>query len=789
MSALLARSQLRFAIRNPVGTAASLIGVTLAVMAVVAVHLVSQSIRGALEAAGVPGGAAWGHTHVVTRTALTEADYFGLRRQWRRGELAEVTAMVPVIDGFVTVGGESYRLLGLDPLAAWGSRLNQPLTAAPASDGWRRFLTGDVLIAAPAIRRAIEAADGQVAGTAVTLIEAETTAAGVILADLPTAQRLLDREGELDGVWIRVAGARNRILDWLDALLPGIAAAAPAAADPVIAGFRVTAIERWNPAARFADSIVFNLGALAGLSLLMAAFLATQASYSNAARRRRERERLIAIGVSRSRLRWLAVAEGGLVGCAGVALGLALGVGVARLLAASPGLPELDGWVIAKALVCGVLVSSLGPLFADHRARDQRRRLGFGIGLVAVVAAAFGLADGSLLGVFAALLAVGIAQIAGIVPLVGVGTGVLASLTSKQALSARSSLRAAAARSGEIGLALGALSVAAAVAIGMDLMVESLRRDFTDMLDQRLWHGVYVSAGDDELAFDVDWIRGLPGVNSVRRYGDLDARLNRGLAEVSLADLDAAETARYEFAGPLPGRALLNEAGGRFLGLGVGDMVTVTAAGTSVEVEIGHIFRDFGAAGPRLVLPRALGSRFPTGVIHWRRLAVLADPAAVPGLTATLGARYGAARVRDQSDIRAVATVIFDRTFVVSQALTGVAMAVAAIGLYAALVALQASRGEEFRLLSAIGYSRPRIWRLAMAQTLILGAIAALAAGPLGVGVAWILCDFVNPRAFGWSIDLHLGARSIALPMLLSIGVAAVAGALPAYRASFRGRP
>ena len=128
---------------------------------------------------------------------------------------------------------------------------------------------------------------------------------------------------------------------------------------------------------------------------------------------------------------------------------------------------------------------------------------------------------------------------------------------------------------------------------------------------------------------------------------------------------------------------------------------------------------------------------------------------------------------------------VFDRTFLVSRSLTSVALAVAVLGLYAALTALQASREREFQLLGAIGYGRAETWRLAVAQASILGAVAAVSAVPLGFGIAWLLCNVVQPLAFGWSIHLRADLAAIAVPVVLGIVGATAAGVVPAYRSSF----
>ena len=782
----LVKSQLRFARRHPIGALASLTGVALAVMAVVTVHMVSQSIRGVLD--GTPISAI-SHSHVLTAPTLTEENYFELRARWRRGDLPDVQAMAPVIDDFIDFGDQPYRIVGFDPLAGAAAYAGPAayLSATDARTGADAFLTDDVLIAGPGTADAI-----RVAGVPATVLDARragTTATlgpEVLVADLPTAQRLLDREGQLDAVWLRVATARSRLLVALDGLLPGITAALPRYADPAIDGYRVVAVRRWNPASRFADALAFTLGALSLLSMLMAALVAAQASFSNAARRRLEHERLMAIGVSRRFLNWLGIAEGLVLGMVGTVVGIGLGFAISDWLLdtafGADNTVQLDAWIIAKAAVCGLAISATGAAFAHREPRDLGRSRHVA-GLVGIALAAYGLVNPSLLSAFGGLVGLCAAQMAFGVPLAGSAAAKLAAMA--RSIGARGNLRAAAARVGELRLALGALSVAVATAVGMGLMVESLRQDFTTMLDQRLWPGITVSVERALTAEDEDWVRTRSGVQAVRRYGDLDFRLARGPARLSLAELDRPESARYEFNGVLTELAMVNEVGARLYDLAVGDTVTVIGRGTTLDVEIGHVFRDFGAPTPRVILPMAFESSLPVDAIRWRRFAVLADAAALPRLTAALAERFGAANVRNQSDIRDIAMDVFDRTFVVSRSLTSVALAVAVIGLYAALTALQASREREFKLLSAIGYSRGGIWRLAVAQTSILGAIAAVSALPLGIAVAWTLCQIIQPLAFGWSINLNLHLKSIAVPVLLGIAGAAAAGAVPAYRSSF----
>ena len=125
---------------------------------------------------------------------------------------------------------------------------------------------------------------------------------------------------------------------------------------------------------------------------------------------------------------------------------------------------------------------------------------------------------------------------------------------------------------------------------------------------------------------------------------------------------------------------------------------------------------------------------------------------------------------------------MFDRSHELSSRLTLIALAVAIAGLYTALSAIAARRRGEQRLLHALGTGRRRIAWLTVCQCVGLGVTAAALATPLGIAIAWALCELVNPRAFGWSITLVLPPATFAEPVLLGIAAAALAGLAPAWR-------
>ena len=71
---------------------------------------------------------------------------------------------------------------------------------------------------------------------------------------------------------------------------------------------------------------------------------------------------------------------------------------------------------------------------------------------------------------------------------------------------------------------------------------------------------------------------------------------------------------------------------------------------------------------------------------------------------------------------------------------------------------------------------------LAVQQNLLIGTVAAAAAVPLGLVIAYVLCAEVNPRAFGWSISFGIDVAAVLTPTMLGVVAALLAGLVPAWR-------
>lgn len=767
---LLAKSQLRFFRFAPWSTLTVMLGVTLAVASIVAVHQISQRVVVSLAAVTPPHLAEV--THLLTRPGMVMSDYFALRALWRAGEYPAVQGLMPLVDGFVTEGdspgaGRALRVIGVDAFSgvesARGLALLQPgqVIAGGQSKKGRNIRLGG--------------RDHEVALTSSALPE------DMLITDIGTAQAALGRQDmALDAIAVQVASPGQLFLDWGDRLMPGLSSGVTLKTF-ALPGWEVRTVAEHLPSLNFARSVLFNLGALGTLALVVAWLLVYQVSVIWLRRRASTLSRLKQMGVTEWELKRTFLLSLTGLGLLASLLGLVAGEQLADALARaatgySDGLPSipLDRWVLGKAVGSALLVCLVGGWVAYQRESNTRSRSGL-LWLVCLAAALTGgyglLGSESLLGGFAAIAAVALIVLAGISPLLVFLRGLSGQLRGR--LLTRIGLRELLWYPGDLAIAIGALVLALATSVAMALMVDSFREDFENMLDQRMVYDLFVNGPGTDLSPLADHLQSVPGVSAVQRYGRAEVRIRNLPVSISHSRFDEQESRRYGLAESLGvGKCLINERMARTLNLEVGEELVV---GDGV-LSITGTFSGFGEPAPRLLLNTAdaltlgIPSRFDRLSISSNDHAKVQE--AVRRWDPTL-------EVENQRVIRERALSIFDQTFAITRALTFLALMVASVGLYNALLALELLQQPSRKLLEAMGLTLRERRIIAGWRVVGVGVAAVVLALPLGILMGWLLCTVINPRAFGWSLHLQLNAAAFVWPALSALGVMVVVGLAP----------
>jgi putative ABC transport system permease protein len=141
-----------------------------------------------------------------------------------------------------------------------------------------------------------------------------------------------------------------------------------------------------------------------------------------------------------------------------------------------------------------------------------------------------------------------------------------------------------------------------------------------------------------------------------------------------------------------------------------------------------------------------------------------------------------ALQVTPNRSLRTQALKVFDRTFTVTRALRVLAVVVAFIGVWSALLALQVERTRELATLQVLGLTPGQLWGLTLLETGLMGAAAGLLSLPTGTLLALILVDVINVRSFGWTMRLTLEPAIFVEALAVSVLAALLAAVYPLRR-------
>jgi len=805
-------------------TRLSIIGIALGVAIIVAVDLANQSARQAflLSAESLTGKAS--HQIVAGAAGIPEALYRELRMEHGLRRSA------PVVEGLVRQGAEQLQLIGVDPLAEepfrqlsaeLGSNVTRRLLSEPDSVLLSRITaerlgitTDDPLVVTIAGRPTRLRIAGLLEGDNPALME------GLLLADISTAQELLERNGRLDRIDLILDP--QQAVDLASILPQGLRLEVPAARTRVMAEM-IEAFQTFHHRCRASQALV-------------GAFLIYNTMAFSVLRRRKLLATLRILGVTRQSLFRLLMLEAALLGLVGTGLGLLLGTLTAHYLVqlVTRTINDLyfvltvtrlmvEPMILLKGVLVGLGVTLLaalapaveaaGTLPTDALRRshlEQRVQRGLPwlslsglvtlvVGLFLVTQETHGLVSG-----FSALFLI----IGGYGLLVPLAVTLLSRfgsrLANRRGLLTRYALRGIHAHLSRTALSISALSVAVAATLGVSIMITSFRTTVADWLSYTLRSDIYVSALYSHATGRDGHLR--PQTRSLIQSLEVVTETSSGRrvnidSQYGPVDLLAIEMASRSQKGfhfvdrPLAGIwpryrggevVLISEPYAYRHDLKTGDELLLHTPGGPVTRPIGGIFYDYGSDQGLISLAR------PTYARLWEDPGIstvgiflrpeVSTATAIDTLRNILDGQDDDLRIRSNREIREHSMAVFDRTFAITQVLRMLAIGVAFIGVLSALMALQLDLTREQAVLRATGATPAQLFGLTLLQTGLMGLYAGLLSLPLGWIMSEVLIEVINRRSFGWSIMTQLPPVALIEALLLALGAALLAGIYPAWR-------
>ncbi len=760
---LLLLSQLRDLLKHGLATIALLSSLALAVFSVAVVHITGQEITAQVD----PTDFRQNFDYVVPLAESRESEYFQLRQAWREGRFPTIVGLMPVIEGYGDVNGRLVRVLGFDPLSHPATQISGTGETSSAT-----FLTQNAVIA--------YGDWGGIESIGDTLvIDSYPAPQNLLLGDIATVQNLLDRPGELDAVWLQ----QHKVTtwEWLDLVSPGLMTTLGLRTPLLeIEGYEVNRMRDWNPMIEFGGSIAFNLGLLGILAIFVSAFIVFEAASSNFRRRHMEIKRLVAAGVTQAQFRFIFATEFLLIGMIGSVIGL---IGAVLFFEFVPiGGLEIDlshlDVAAAKGLIMGVCTTVFAALVGMNRTEGHSPKVNGWLSLVAITGIVVGvLPQSHLMGAILVVVSLCLLQIGGLIPSTLNGVHSLVHKLKPEQLASTMNLRSVGQQACRAFTPVSAFSIGIGAAVGIALMVASFQRDFEELLDLRFAPGLHI---DQAGVISTDAINQINGVIEVREYFRGQARMEEGEIFVIATTLDDFESHRYGFKGTVAADGVfINEQLARHHNLKVGDQLNFDLTGaTTISSTVLHIFQSYGIARRVAVIPENLVDKL---TLVRDRALVRTQSNHHRTVLSQLTAMYPHLPLVDHVELRDQAVVTFNRTFALTRVISVIAGVVAVIGLFNFSLAQQQAKTREYRLLSTLGQTKRALLSSALIQSSTFASICCFTSLPLGVGIAWVLCELINPRAFQWTISLHLIPSALLLPVLLGFFAALLACLVPIF--------
>ena len=637
------------------------------------------------------------------------------------------------------------------------------------------------------------------------------------LFDLPTAQRVLGREGELDSISVVAADGESGT-----ALARRITEALPQGTEAVPAA---TVISEQQ------DQISQGLGYLrtaflvfAYVALFVGAFIIFNTFAIIVAQRTRELALFRALGASGGQVMLTVVVEALIVGMVASAVGVVVGIGIAialKGLLSSLGidLPSSGTVIQFRTVIVSVLIGTIvtvvaalvparraariAPIEALREAQDRpgrslRFRLVSGaivlaLGVAPLAYGLFGRPGDALLfvGIGVALTFVGVAMLTPLIArpvAAGIGlpirrTGVPGKLGRENSM--RNPRRTAATASAlMIGLGLVvfvAVFGASAKASTTVVLERTLKADF--ILTSPTFSGFSTSAAED--------VRAVPGVETVSQVRQAEAKVEGGtvfvtgldpatfdavseigVVEGSLADLGAPDT------------IAIHEDISASEGWGIGDTVTVEWPSTGRgELEIAVIYAENGLIGDWAT---SLDT-YDANVAQELDLFVLVkagDGANVASVRSDLEDAlepYPNIEVQDQAEFRDMYATFLNQVLNLVTALLLFAVIIALFGVMNTLYLSIYERTRELGLLRAVGLTRRQTRSMVRWEAVIVSAMGALFGVVIGIAFGWALQRALEPEGFS---ELGIPGGQLVIYVVFAAVLGVVFAIFPARRAA-----
>ena len=807
---------------HPGRLALSVLGIALGVALGVAVHLINASAANELELAVRTLA---GEADLVVRGprgGFPEAVYPGLARR------AGVHAASPAVEVEAQVAGrrETLKVLGLDPFRALQV---QPHLLVGSRDALVDLLKPRQVLLSRSAAEALGLESGatlalqtgsrieklHVAG----ILPAGATRQRIAVMDIAEAQRLFGRVGELHRIDLKLAPGTpaDDFARSLQHELP----AGTIVVTPEAEAERNASVSR---------AYRTNLDMLALVALFTGAFLVFSTQFLALLRRRAQLALLRVIGMTRGQTLRLVLIDGAATGLTGSALGVALGVGLARVAVETLGgdlgagyfsavVPRLhvEPYALVVFFALGVAFAVLGAALPAIEASRRAPALALKAGDaeealssvqratpgLALIAVGLALSQAPPLGELpiAGYASIALMLVGAVLVMPGFARAALARLPSVRYAPAALAAAQLQATPRQVAVALAGILASFSLMVSMLIMIGSFRTSLDAWLDQMLPADLYARAGrlGDSGYFGEDEQLRIAQASGIARAvfvrsQNFFVRADRVPMTLIARPLAAGERApplpfvgsTVEPAAGAPPPVWLSEVAADVLRARTGGEVTLPMGGAARRFTVGGIWRDYARQNGAAIVDRAVYTAI-TGDTRANEAALFVArdttlDAAASAVRAALDSPEGV-EIATTRELKTISLAIFDRTFAVTYTLEIAAVLIGLFGVSASFSAQALARRREFGVLRHVGMTRRQIGAMLACEGFAVGALGVAAGLALGWLISVIVVHVINRQSFHWSMDMHVPWLELALLAAALVAAATLTAVVSGRRA------
>ena len=579
------------------------------------------------------------------------------------------------------------------------------------------------------------------------------------------------------------------------------------------------------------------------LALLVGMFIIYNAVGVAVAERRREIGVLRAIGVKRGEIVKMFCLEALLLGGVGSALGVGLGMVLARMAVQQaappvsrfyapirPPPPHLDTEVLWIAMIGGLLATLLAAWGPARRAAGIDPAESLRRSATSIATRKVPVRQMVMIGVFMLLPAwlastgqslwfgfssMGFYLAAGLLVMPAMILGLRIALKSPVdrlfGIPGRVALDSAARRLDRSALTTGALLLSVSTSVAMAAWGHSLEASAFDWLKRALPADLYITSGSPtadqhNVPFRptvLDDLGGIPGVGDLYPVRLTMQEINEQrmlLIAYSVEKYFAATRLKnmgpvvLEGPDPVPERpllderrAMLSENAARKLHKKVGDSVTLLTPEGKVDFIVHAVIIDYASDLGAVIIDRGWYKRYWKDDLIDTVDIVMADPTKLEDVRAEVRRRLGRGSmlfVVSATELRREISSVLDDSLAVFRSTELISLIVAVLGVIGTMLAAVIDRTREIGVLRALGATRRQVLSAIVIESGFLGLCAVLGGVVVSVPMGMVLIDAVGYHGTGWHFEYAFPPLAALRVSGLVLLAAALAGIWPGRRAA-----